>query len=61
LIRAGWPRSSFNFEFDKRITENFGIGINWGWNLNQVTNGKTAGCFQNLFFTGKYQTYRRHD
>jgi hypothetical protein len=47
----------FNFEFDKRITENFGVGINWGWNLNQVTNGKTAGGFQNLFFTGKYQTY----
>ena len=39
-----------NFEFDKRITENFGVGINWGWNINQVTNGKTAGGFQNLFF-----------
>ncbi len=48
---------SFNFEYDKRITENFGIGINWGWNINQVTGGKTAGGFQNLFVTGKYQAY----
>jgi hypothetical protein len=48
---------NFNFEYDKTITENFGVGVNWGYNLNAVTGGKTAGGFQNLFITGKYQTY----
>jgi hypothetical protein len=47
----------FNFEYDKTITENFGLGLNWGWNLNQVAGGKTAGGFQNLSLTAKYQTY----
>jgi hypothetical protein len=47
----------FNFEYDKTITQNLGIGINWGWNINQVKGGKTAGGFQNLAITGKYQTY----
>jgi len=47
----------FNFEFDKTITSNFGIGLNWGYNLNAVHGGKTAGGFQNLFLTGKYQVY----
>lgn len=47
----------FNFEYDKTITENFGLGLNWGWNLNQVAGGKTAGGFQNLNLTAKYQTY----
>jgi len=47
----------FNFEFDKTITSNFGFGLNWGYNLNAVHGGKTAGGFQNLFLTGKYQVY----
>jgi hypothetical protein len=47
----------FNFEYDKTITQNFGLGLNWGWNLNQVAGGKTAGGFQNLNLTAKYQTY----
>ena len=47
----------FNFEFDKTITSNFGFGLNWGYNLNAVHGGKTAGGFQNLFLTGKYQAY----
>jgi hypothetical protein len=47
----------FGFEFDKTITQNFGIGINWGWNLNSINHGKTAGGFQNLSVSGKYQAY----
>jgi hypothetical protein len=47
----------FNFEFDKRITENFGVGINWGWNQNSISGGKNAGGFQNLFLSAKYQAY----
>lgn len=56
---SGTPANlyGFNFEFDKTITENFGIGINDGWNLNQVKGGKTAGGFQNLVVTGKFQAY----
>ena len=56
---SGTPtdRYQFNFEFDKTITSNFGIGLNWGYNLNAVHGGKTAGGFQNLFLTGKYQVY----
>lgn len=46
-----------NFEYDKTITQNFGLGLNWGWNMNQMNNGKTAGGFQNLNLTAKYQTY----
>ena len=26
----------FNFEFDKTITSNFGVGLNWGYNLNAI-------------------------
>jgi hypothetical protein len=56
---SGTPTNGygFNFEFDKRITQDFGVGVNWGWNQNSVTGGKNAGGFQNLFLTAKYQTY----
>jgi hypothetical protein len=56
---SGTPTDSYgwNFEYDKTVTQNFGLGVNWGYNLNSVHGGKTAGGFQNLFLTGKYQTY----
>lgn len=56
---SGTPTDKYgwNFEYDKTITQNFGFGLNWGYNLNAVHGGKTAGGFQNLFLTGKYQTY----
>src|SRR5580698_2279466 len=34
---------SWNFEYDKTITKDFGLGLNWGYNLNAVHGGKTAG------------------
>lgn len=48
---------SWNFEYDKTITPNFGLGLNWGYNLDAVHGGKTAGGFGNLSLTAKYQTY----
>jgi hypothetical protein len=46
----------FNFEYDKRITNNFGIGLNYGWTVQQIDHAKTQTGFQNLFATAKYQT-----
>ena len=56
---SGTPNNhyGFNFEFDKRITKDFGVGVNWGWNVNALKGGKTAGGFQNLFLSAKYQAY----
>ena len=56
---SGTPTNQygFNFEFDKRITKDFGVGVNWGWNVNSIKGGKTAGGFQNLVLSAKYQTY----
>jgi hypothetical protein len=47
----------FDFEWDKRITEDFGVGVNWGWNIQQAVRGKTAGGFTNLELAAKYKTY----
>ena len=56
---SGTPTGVYmwNFEYDKTITSNFGLGLNWGYNLNAVHGGKTAGGFQHLFLTAKYQAY----
>jgi hypothetical protein len=56
---SGTPTDKYgwNFEYDKTVTQNFGLGLNWGYNLNSVHGGKTAGGFQNLTLTAKYQTY----
>jgi len=45
------------FEYDKRITEHFGVGINYGLNIYQTDHAKTATGFENLYVTGKYQAY----
>ena len=47
----------FNFEFDKTITPNFGIGVNDNWNVFQTNGSKTQTGFGNLLVTGKYQAY----
>jgi hypothetical protein len=44
-------------EFDKRITENFGIGINDGYTVQTAQVGKTQTGFQNINLTLKYQTW----
>ena len=46
----------FNFEYDKRITNDLGFAVNYGWNVYQIDNAKTQTGFQNLFVTAKYQT-----
>ena len=44
-------------EFDKRITENLGVGINGGYTIQTTQYGKTQTGFQNINLTVKYQTW----
>ena len=46
-----------NFEFDKRITENFGFGINQGHNWLTRPGAKTTAGWSNLVVTLKYKLY----
>ncbi len=46
-----------NVEIDKRITENLGIGVNWGGTALFVAHGKNNSGMLNLAVTGKYQAY----
>ena len=48
---------TFGAEFDKRITERLGIGINDAYVINDVANGKGQYGFQDVVVTAKYQTY----
>ncbi len=48
---------NLGLEYDKRITENFGVVINWGAAALQVPHSPTAAGFQNLFVTLKDQIY----
>ncbi|WP_428484386.1 hypothetical protein [Rhodopila sp.] len=45
------------FEFDKRITENFGFALNDGYNWLSQPGAKTANGWQNLVVTLKYKAY----
>jgi hypothetical protein len=49
--------TDLSFEYDKRITENFGFAINDGLNIFQTDHAKTATGFQNLYVTAKYEAY----
>ncbi len=44
-------------EFDKRITEHLGIGINGGYTVRTAQYDKARNGFQNLNVTLKYQTW----
>jgi hypothetical protein len=46
-----------NFEFDKRITENFGFGLASGYNWLTQPGAKTATGWSNLEVTLKYKPY----
>ena len=46
-----------NFEFDKRITDNFGVGLNNGYNWLSQPSAKTSNGWQNLIVTLKYKAY----
>lgn len=57
---AGGPTPGLygmEFEFDKRITENFGFAINNGYNWLTQPGTKTANGWQNLIVTLKYKPY----
>ena len=45
----------FNFEYDKRVTNDFGFAVNDGYTVQQIDNAKTQAGFQNLSVTAKYQ------
>jgi hypothetical protein len=49
--------SSVGIEIDKRLTENFGIGIATGYSWLQTPGQKTANGWQNLSVTAKYKAY----
>ncbi|WP_428490400.1 hypothetical protein [Rhodopila sp.] len=56
----GGPTSNLygaGFEFDKRITENFGFALNQGYNWLTQPGAKTANGWQNLVVTLKYKPY----
>ena len=44
-------------EFDKRITENFGVGIASGYNINRIRVDKTHYGFDNVTVSAKYHVY----
>jgi hypothetical protein len=46
-----------NFEFDKRITENFGFAINDGYSWLRTPGMKTVNGWQNIEVTLKYKPY----
>ncbi|MEJ0048604.1 MAG: hypothetical protein WDN04_22710 [Rhodospirillales bacterium] len=46
--------TSFQFEYDKRITENFGIGIDDDWSVNQTDHAKTETGWDDISVTAKY-------
>jgi hypothetical protein len=48
---------SANIEIDKRLTENFGIGIATGYAWLRTPGQKTANGWQNLSVTAKYKPY----
>lgn len=56
---GGEPSNEFDtdFEFDKRITEHFGIGLNDGYTLQTTPGEKNVSGWGNLFVTLKYQAY----
>jgi hypothetical protein len=49
--------SSLGFEFDKTITENFGVSVAGGYAWLRQPGKKTANGWQNLELTLKYQLY----
>jgi hypothetical protein len=46
----------FEFEYDKRITDNLGLAVNYGWSVFRTEHAQPQTGFQNLSITAKYQT-----
>jgi hypothetical protein len=49
--------SNLGIELDKRITENFGFAINYGYSWATQPGNKTANGWNNLVVTPKYKAY----
>ncbi len=47
----------FGVEYDKTITANTMLGVDYGWNIFQTAHAKTQTGFENLSLTGKWQAY----
>ena len=45
------------FEYDKTITSNTALILNYGYDIQQVNGAKTQTGFENLYITGKWQAY----
>ncbi len=50
-------QTDLNFEFDKRITERLGIGINDGYTIRDQIGDKSQQGWQNVNLSLKYQAY----
>ncbi len=46
--------TTFQFEYDKRLTDNVGFAINDGYNVNQTNGAKTQAGWNDLVVTGKW-------
>ena len=57
----GGPGATWQYnvaaEYDKRITNNLGIGINYGYTVQSTQHDKTRTGFQDINVTLKYQTF----
>ncbi len=54
----GGPDSyAFGFEFDKRITGNFGVGINDSWSVFTGSHPAARSGFGDIALTAKYEAY----
>jgi len=57
---AGAPGSrefDYNFEWDKRITQNFGFAINDGYTMHTPDGAKSLDGWQDVVLTLKYEAY----
>ena len=52
----GW-QYNLSAEFDKRITERLGVGVNGGYTVRTAQFGKTQAGFQDINVTLKYQAW----
>jgi hypothetical protein len=49
--------TDIEFEYDKRITRDFGLGLNDGFVIQHTEHDKTRTGFEDVVLTGKYQLY----
>jgi hypothetical protein len=47
--------TTVNLEYDKRVTENFGLGINAEYDYQQIQGSKNQSGWQDVTLTAKYQ------